>query len=138
MVCVRAVPHSSRWAQPVAGCPSGLLHTHSPFHFLLLHSNDTLEPQDREITQTSLDWAAGGPKLAESANLRRLRDNTNYRGLILDLWPRIHVHAFISLLVAHTDVLETIMSWDKTWIKRLKPPQPSPGTEGTRVPDSYG
>lgn len=107
-------------------CPCGLLHTHSPSHFLPLSSSGTLQQQHQRITQNSLDWAPGWPNMAESANLHRLRDNTNYRGLIMDLLPRIHVSAFISLWVDHTephDVLENIMSWDETWINSLQHPE---------------
>lgn len=74
-------------------------------------------------TQTSLDWAPGWPKLAESANLHRFCDNTNYRGRNLDLLPHIHVFAFSSWSVDNPEphrVVENIMSWDKTWINWLQ------------------
>lgn len=80
--CVEAVIHTTG-VSLITCCPPGLVYTHSPFHFLC--SNGTLEQQYQKITQNSLYWPPGWLKLTESANLHRLRDNKNHRGLILNL-----------------------------------------------------
>lgn len=60
--CGEAVTHTG--ISLITCCPSGLLYTRSPFHFLPQHSNDTLEQQRLQRTQHSVGRAQVGPKWA--------------------------------------------------------------------------
>lgn len=63
--CGEAVTHTTHTGiSLITCCPSGLLYTCSPFHFLPQHSNDTRERQRLQRTQHSVGRAQVGPKWA--------------------------------------------------------------------------